>query len=300
MFWLPLTRREAVSVPAAFIITVMIWATTPLAIKWSGESSFLFGVTSRIAIGVGVCVLILLLLRRPLPWRNGAWKAYVSAAVGIYGSLGCVYWAAQMQSSGMISVMFGLTSLVTSGLAYFFLREQSLGFSKVMGMGLGVVGLWVIFSHELREDKATLGIIILLFAVFLHGLSTVMVKKVSASLDPVNITTGGLLIALPLYLITWFFGDSGLPQHLSWRELISILYLGVFGSVIGFLLYYYILRNSSASRAGLIPLVTPVAGVWLGVQFNGESLSGAMLVGSVLILLGLALHHWGLPVRRSR
>ena len=61
------------SVPAAFLGVVLIWATTPLAIKWSSEGSgFLFGVASRMVLGVLVCLVLVALLSRRMRWHRDA------------------------------------------------------------------------------------------------------------------------------------------------------------------------------------------------------------------------------------
>ena len=59
------------SVPAAFLGVVLIWATTPLAIKWSSEGAgFLFGVASRMVLGVLVCLVLVALLSRRMRWHR--------------------------------------------------------------------------------------------------------------------------------------------------------------------------------------------------------------------------------------
>ncbi len=282
------------SVPAAFIATVLIWATTPLAIKWSGEQSgFIFSVTARITLSALLCLALLLLMRRPLTWKNGAWRVYAYSAIGIYGSLICVYWAAQQQTAGMISVLFACTALVTSAFAYYILKEQSLTLNKMAGMGLGILGLVVIFIQDLNNSQDLSGIVALLVAVVLHGYSSVMIKHTAVNLSPLDITAGGLIFSTPLYIASWWFLGAEWPATLPTDEIVSIVYLGVMGSVVGFLLYYYILEKSTASKAGLIPLITPAIGLWLGYQFNDEYISQQMIIGSLLIFTGLISHQFG-------
>jgi drug/metabolite transporter (DMT)-like permease len=105
----------------SYISVILLWATTPLAIKWSGEGpGFLFGVTARMAIGT-VCVLIVLtLMQQRLAWHRKARLTYLAVALQIYGSMLPVYWAAQFIPSGWISVIFGLTPLMTALLAAIF------------------------------------------------------------------------------------------------------------------------------------------------------------------------------------
>ena len=72
------------SVPSAFIGVVIIWATTPLAIKWSTEDAgFLFGVTSRMVLGVFVCLTLIALLSRRMRWDRKALMTYLAAGLGV-------------------------------------------------------------------------------------------------------------------------------------------------------------------------------------------------------------------------
>jgi drug/metabolite transporter (DMT)-like permease len=74
------------------------------------------------------------------------------------------------------------------------------------------------------------------------------------------------------------------------RTGVAIVYLGVFGSVLGFALYYYIIKHMEAGKVALITLVTPVLALLLGSWLNGESVPLRVWLGAGCITLGLALH----------
>src|SRR3990172_6352317 len=66
--------RKRVSVSAAYIGVIVIWSTTPLAIKWSSEGGgFLFGVTGRMLLGAVLCYALIRAFRIELPWRGLAY-----------------------------------------------------------------------------------------------------------------------------------------------------------------------------------------------------------------------------------
>ncbi len=67
----------------------------------------------------------------------------------------------------------------------------------------------------------------------------------------------------------------------------------VFGSALGFILYFYVLRRVEASRVALITLVTPVLALFLGQEVNGETIGTRELTGTAVILTGLAFYQWG-------
>ena len=115
-----------------------------------------------------------------------------------------------------------------------------------------------------------------------------------------EITSGGLVMALPMYLLTWALIDGRLPAQIPERALASIVYLGLFGSVMGFILFFYVLKHAEASRVGLIPLVTPVSALLIGAVLNQEAIPTVVWSGTALILLGMSVYQWGDMLLRRR
>nr|WP_245232359.1 DMT family transporter [Thiorhodococcus minor] len=263
-------RRWTVSAPAAFIGVVLIWATTPLAIKWSSESAgFLFGVTSRMVLGVFICLALVALMSRRVRWHRKALHTYLAAGLGIWGAMSCVYWASQFIPSGLISVLFGLTPIVTALLAALWLGERALTPGRLLGIALGIGGLALIFGQSLAlGGSALLGVGGVCASVLIHAASAVWVKRIRARLHPLETTTGALLIAVPLFLLSWALLDAEIPSGITPRSAWSILYLACFGSALGFILYYDVLHRVEASRVALITLITPVLALFLGQIAN--------------------------------
>jgi len=283
------------SVPAAYISVVLLWSTTPLAIQWSSQGwGYMFGVTGRMLIGTIIGISLLLVSRTPLPMDRNALRTYLAAGLGIYGAMMGVYWGSQYIPSGLVAVLFGLTPVTTALLAAQFLQESSLTLGKIFGGLLGVSGLIIIFGSDIEGHHiAWYGIAALMVAVVIHSASAVWVKRIDGKYPALAITTGGLIVSVPLYLITWWIVDGQLPPHFPVRAVAAIVYLGVFGSVLGFSLYFYILKKLEANRVALIPLITPVSALVIGQLFNNETISLDIWVGAIFILLAVISHHWG-------
>ena len=279
----------------AFVGVVLIWSTTPLAIKWSGEDvGFLFGVSLRMLIGAMLALLLTLIYYRRLPLHRKALHVYFAAGSAIFGAMLAVYWGAQFISSGLISVVFGLTPMFTALLAARFLHEQSLTLFKIMGSLLGVAGLAIIFSEQLGLGiHAVWGISAVLVSVMLHSASAIWIKYLDAKLPALVVTTGGLLFSLPFFMLVYLMFPVSLPNELPSRAIWSIVYLGVMGSVVGFVSYYFLLENLRASTVALITLITPVVALFIGRTLNDELLTQSIWIGTGLVLIGLALHQWG-------
>jgi drug/metabolite transporter (DMT)-like permease len=291
------------SVPAAYLGIVLIWSTTPLAIKWSSTGAgFLFAVTARMALGTLLCLLLLWLLRINLPWHREARRAYVAAALGIYGALMSTYWGAQQIPSGLISVLYGLTPLFTGVMAAWWLNERSLSPLRMVGVVLGIAGLALIFvAGRTLEHIAWQGIVAVLFGVLLQAASAIWVKRTGATLHPMALNGGALLLALIAYLLTWGLFDREWPAQLDQRSLGAILYLGILGTVVGFNLYFFVLKRLSAGAISVITLITPVLALLLGNWINDEVVEARVWQGTACILIGLLIYQWGgSVVRRLR
>jgi drug/metabolite transporter (DMT)-like permease len=276
----------------AYISVVLLWATTPLAIKWSGEGpGFLFAVTSRMAIGAACLLLTLLVLRKSLAWHRKARLTYCAVAVQIYGAMIAVYWSSQFIPSGWVSVIFGLNPLMTAVIARIILQERSLNFSKIAAYLLGIAGLYVMFGSALDLGvNAALGITGVLVSTLLQSVSAVWIKRINAQIPALNQVTGGLCLALPAYLFTWAYLDGAWPHSLSNLNILAIAYLGLVATTIGFMLYYFLLTHLSATRVALISLTTPVMALMLGHAINSEPLSRQTITGTALILAALLTH----------
>ncbi len=282
-------------VPAAYIGVILIWSTTPLAIQWSSEEvGFLFGVTARMLLGVVTGFAITRLLKISLPWHSTARCTYLAAGLGIFFAMLSVYWSSQFIPSGWISVIFGLAPLVTGLMAARWLAEDALIPVRVAGMLLGLGGLAFVFAAgQTLGPQTAYGIIGMVISVILYSASAVAVKRIGAEVPALAVTTGGLAIASPLFLAVYFIAGEGIPATVPLRPALSIVYLGLVGSVLGFALYYYVLRRVAATRVALIALLTPVLALLLGRLLNSEPVRAEVWIGAGLILCGLLLYEYG-------
>ncbi|WP_455198932.1 DMT family transporter [Kaarinaea lacus] len=288
------------SVPAAFLGVVLIWSTTPLAIQWSSEGwGFLFGISGRMVLGAFVCAVLLQILKPGLPWHRLARNTYIAAGATIYVAMMLVYWGAQYIPSGLIAVLYGLSPLMTSVFAHTLLGEKSFTPGKVFGMTLGFIGLVSIFASDIMlAGDGWMGVLAILLSVFVHSGSAVWVKRIGSGLPGLTVTSGGLFMVTPLFLLTWALFDGHVPQQFPAQAGMALVYLGVFGSALGFTLYFYLLKNLEANRVSLITLLTPVLALMLGQLLNGEIIGPDVMLGSSLIITGLFIHLWGDQVAR--
>jgi len=283
------------SVPAAYIGIILIWSTTPLAIQWSGdEVGYLFGLTSRMMLGVVAGTLVAALFNIRMPWNSEARLTYVAAGLGLFFAMTSVYWSSQFIPSGWMSVLFGLAPIITGVMASLWLPESTLTVSRILGMLLGIAGLAImLLGSQALGPQAPYGIAGMLFSVTAYSASAIAVKRIGADVPALATTIGGLLVTLPLLVAVYLFSGDPLPDSIPTRALLAIVYLGVIGSVLGFAMYYYVLKHIDTTRVALITLITPVMALMLGHVFNNEALQTEALIGTAAILSGLLLFEYG-------
>src|SRR3569833_2498231 len=102
------------SVPAAYFGVILIWSTTSLAIQWSAQGAgFSFVVMARMLIGLAGCLVLLAATRTAFPFTPAARRLYAVSGLSLFASMLLTYWGALHIPSGLISVIFGLSPLVT-------------------------------------------------------------------------------------------------------------------------------------------------------------------------------------------
>jgi len=289
-------------VSIAYLAVLLIWSTTPLGIVWSSESiNPTMAVLLRMCIAVFLGFVVIKIKRIELPWHPQAMRLYSYSALGIFGGMLFSYLAARYLASGVLSLVFGLAPVLSSIFAQRILSEPKISVPKKLAMALSFIGLALVCSkHFSLQSDSIYGLIYVFIAVTLFSLSGVLVKSISLAIHPMATTVGALSFATPLFFITWLIFDGSVDiSQWQMKSILSTLYLGVFGSLLGFFAYFYILQRLKTSTVALITLVTPVMSLTLGSVLNNEVLTIRILMGAALIIAGLAIYHWGESVYKK-
>lgn len=282
------------SVPISYLTVILIWSTTPLAIQWSGNDvGFQFGVASRMTIGLIALLILLRVMKISFPWHAKARRIYLISGTTLYVAMSFVYWGAQQIPSGWISVVFGLSPIITSVLASLILKDTQLSPMRITGMLLGFVGLIVVFIEGVSiSTYAMLGIAAVIIAASSQSIGSVLIKQQQPDFHPIAITAGSITIALPLFYLNCLAAGSW-PETIPFKSAMSIIYLGIIGSAVGFPLYFYLLKKLAPERVAIVTLITPITALLLGSLLNDEYISSKVWLGTALILTGLAIYEYG-------
>lgn len=181
---------------------------------------------------------------------------------------------------------------VTACIAMVWLRERT-NRTRLFGIALSIAGVLVVFAEGTQSNAAApapaLGNVLMFASVVCWGVYTSLAKRV-AQYDSIVITTFvtaiGALLLLPLAVFELW--NRELPQA-GLNAWIGALYLGVFASGLGYLLYNYSLKQMAASQVGVFTNLIPIVGVLTGVVALGEPLSWQAILGGVIVMVGVAL-----------
>lgn len=278
----------------AYLALIAIWSTTPLAIKWSAaDLSFAGAIFWRILLSAILALAILKSRGETLFIKPGVWRFYAITAAGIAPNFLLVYWSSLWISSGLISVIFSLTPFLMGILSYYWLGKNVFTVRRVLALCIAVIGLSIIFSDQLlvMGDQGAYGIIAMLLSIICFAISSTWLQKMGASIPVLQTTTGGLCFSVPPLAVCWWFLDGELPFHMSYQGGLSIIYLAVVGSLLGFFLYYFLLHRITATVVTTVGMISPVFALSLGSLVAGEELSLRLIVGAAMVLFGVALYH---------
>jgi drug/metabolite transporter (DMT)-like permease len=271
-----------------------IWGSTWLAIKLGlRDLPPLTFAGIRFALAAALLGGIVVIQRIRLPRSAGEWGllAY-TGFLSITVNYALVFWGEQYISSGLAALLSATVPLFGLPLAHHYLRAEQLTRRKIVGVFLGLLGVAVVFSGELgtggpRAFAASAGVIA---AALATAHASVLVKARGTHIEPAVLAGTQMLGGcLPLLIAGMLLEGSPLAFRWTPMALGALAYLTILGSVIAFLMYYWLIRHTAVTGVLMIPLVTPLIAVLVGVAFGGESIGWHTALGGSAIISGVAL-----------
>jgi drug/metabolite transporter (DMT)-like permease len=249
------------------------------------------------------CVILFFIIRLRhirIPRVRRDWILLAVTGILSFGfNYGLVFWGEQYITSGLAALLQATLPAFGLVFAHLHLPGERLSWTKIGGVVLGVFGVGVVFSNQLAVSGklAFAGCVALILSAMFAAYSNVLVKRYGKHLDPAILAAGQMLFGL-LLLLGVGIPLEGNPLRYHWTPiaLLSLLYLAVVGSVIAFLLYYWLVLNMDVTKSMLIALVTPVVAVLLGMIVLDEQIGWRTLAGGAMIMAGIAL----IVVRQAR
>ena len=284
-----------------WLLLCVIWGSTWLFIKLGLEDLPPFTFAGiRFVIACAILFVWIGIRRMSLPTKRADWILLAISGILAFGlNYGLVFWGEQYISSGLAALLQATLPAFGLVFAHFHLPSERLSWARIAGVVLGVFGVAVVFSNQLAiaGRQALAGSVALVLSAIFAAYSNVLVKAYGKHLDPAILAAGQMIFGL-LLLLAVGIPLEGNPLNFRWTPMavVALLYLAVVGSVIAFLLYYWLLLNMNVTNSMLIALVTPVVAVVLGMLVLDEEIGWRTLIGGAMIMLGISF----IVVRRSR
>ncbi len=285
-------KSEKGLIVIGFILISIIWGSTWLVIKIGLQSMTpLYGIAIRFTIASAILYLIMRLRGEKVALDRKSIALYVNLAILSFSfPFALVYWGEQYIASGLASVLFAAYPFVVAIGSHFFLSNEKLNMGKSAGILLGFTGVVIIFWSDLKVSADnTLGMLAVLTSTVMQGSSLVMVKKANHHISPTSLSLGGMILGIILlYPLAFIFEDFS-SLRFDAAGLGSILYLGTFGTVVTFVVYYWLLKRIEVVYLSLVSFVTPILAVILGAVWLKETLSQNIFLGAALVLMGIII-----------
>jgi drug/metabolite transporter (DMT)-like permease len=286
-------QNEKIKIFGGFILAALIWGSTWLVIKLGLESIPPFYAASfRFFIAVCTLSLINLVRGTAIPTDSNSFKIYLIAGLLSFGiPFALVYWGQQYIASGISSILFALYPLIVGVLSHYLLPSEPLNVFKVSGIILGFFGVTMIFARDVQwsTGDVTLGMVAIIISSILQAWSLILIKKHGKDIDAFHLNFGGMLIGFFILLLFALLFENFSDVRLDFRGVGSIFYLGIFGSVVTFSVYFWMLKRVEAVYLSLLSFITPILAVILGGIILNEKLDLHVVYGGTLVLTGVLL-----------
>ncbi len=278
-----------------FILLGSIWSASFLWIKIAmREIGPMTLVTFRVTLGMLTGVGIAWLAKAAWPQDRRTWGVLLllgvtSVAIPFF----LISWGEQTIDSAVASILNATVPLFTILFAHRFTRDDRMTPYKVAGLILGFIGVVVLMGHgRLDGHNSPIGQgAVLLAAVFYAAssvfarLNTERVAGLVRGAAPLISASAVMWLSAPVIERPFHWPQ----QPLTW---VALLWLGVLGSGLALILWYYLLHEVGPTRTTMVTYVFPLGGMILGVIFLDEQVSWQLLTGATLIIASLVVVNW--------
>lgn len=273
-----------------------IWGTAfmfiSLGFRTPSFSPVLFA-AFRFDIAGGVLLLVALVRRSPMwPRTPAQWTAIIVAAVlnvGAYHAF--LFWGQRFTTPAVAAVIVGLNPILTTVFSTWLLSDERVGWHGLVGLGLGLAGIVTLASLKDGSlfDARGIGELACLAAILSWSMGSILVRRTKHAMDVFAFTTWQMLVGAALLHATAPFLDK--PYFVVWDRdgIISLLYLAVISSSLGFVIYFTLLERMGPIRSNLVSHVAPVFAFVAGVLVLGSPFEWRAVVAFALIASGFAL-----------
>ena len=283
---------------SAYAALYLIWGSTYLAIGFAVETiPPFFSGSMRFFLAGGALLAWCLARGSERPTLAGFKAAFKVAAIMLLGGYGGVVWAQQTVPSSVAALIISIEPLWFVIFDWFVFKSRKPALPEIIGLILGFGGTVFLVADQAGyslslSGEHTPGMLIVLVATVNWSMGALYsrkapVAKSSLLSTAMQMTAGGVLL-LALSAAAGEFGRLSF-EAVSLKSAVALGYLVVFGSLIGFSAFVWLLRVDRASRVITHTFVNPLVAIFLGWSVGGETVSLPMLVSAGIIIFSVIL-----------
>lgn len=200
-----------------------------------------------------------------------------------------ISWGEQSIDSAVASVLDATVPLFTILIAHYLLHDDKITLPKVMGLLIGFAGVVVLMSRDLfhASTNSLLGQAAVILASAFYAVSSVYARKTTEDTPGIIRSAVPLISASATMWLATFLFESPVQMPGLGITWVALLWLGVFGSGLAFVMAYYLIHEIGPTRTTMVTYLFPLGGVILGVTFLNEELTWQLIAGAILIVLSL-------------
>ncbi len=295
--------KENQKVILAYLAVCFFWGSTYLAIKIGVQDlapTVLAGTRFLLAGGLMLAYARVKGLPFPLDRRDAVKNGLVGLLM-LLGGNGLVVYAETWVDSGVASLMVSLVPIWVAVIEMGVLRTVRLSPRGYLGLVLGFAGVYLLLRPGSAGGAIDVwGVVIMVIATILWALGSLLSQTVRSRQSLVANIGIQMFVAGSAFLILGGFNGDIARMQFTLVGALSVLYLAVFGSIIGFSSYIYVLQKWPATRASTYAYVNPAVAVFLGRVILDEPLTLTMVLAMGVILFGVYQVQKSKMVIRSR
>ena len=278
---------------AAFAAVYLVWGSTYLGIRFAVETLPPFTMAGVRFVVAGGALWAWSRARGAAPLTRPQWTtAAVAGGLMLLGGNGGVSWAEQVIPSGVAALIVAATPMWMVLLDWARPGGVRPSGAVWLGLAVGVAGIAVLVGPERLggEPVDAVGAAAIAFASFCWALGSIYQRGAPSSSSTL-LNVGGQMLAGGAMLLVFgqLVGESVDVAAVSARSLWALGYLIVFGALVGYSAYVWLLDVTTPARASTYAYVNPVVAVVLGWALAGEPLGPRVLAASVLVVAAVAL-----------
>lgn len=282
----PATPQRRWLIPLALLAVYVIWGSTYLGIRIGLTGFPPFAMAALRFLAAGTAMYGWLRLRGVKPPTRRQWRnAGITGVLLLLFGNGLVCLAEQSVTSGVAAVAIASEPLFVA-LVLLGYRERP-SRNETVGLVVGFVGVIVLNSGgAMRAAPWAAAALLLATAAWAFG--SIWSRHQDMPEGPMNVAAQMLCAAPALALTAWLTGER-LPAHPPIASILAIAYLAVFGSIIAFTAYLFLVKHARPALTASYAYVNPPVAVLLGAVVVGEPVGMAEIGGMIIILVGVAI-----------